>query len=163
MRDDFRPVVGYPDYEINSEGVIISYKRSKPKQLTRCLDNKGYVQTRLTKDKVTTTKKVHRLVWESFNGKVPEGLMVLHGSGNDGSNCNLEYLSLGTRSDNMGRDRKRDGTLPQGESHGSSKLKLIQVDYIRARAKDGMKHYQLASLFNVHRSTISGICRNESW
>jgi hypothetical protein len=163
MRDDFKPVLGYPDYKINSEGIIISYKRKEPRQLCVCVDDRGYRQTRLTRDKVTTTCKVHRLVWEAFKGEVPEGLHILHGCGNDISNCNLEYLSLGTHSDNMGRDRRRDGTLPCGESHGRSKLMKVQVDYIRARAKDGMKHYQLASLFKVHKSTISGICRNESW
>ena len=35
-----------------------------------CIDSQGYV--------VTLNGKVHRLIWEAFNGKIPEGLQIDH-------------------------------------------------------------------------------------
>ena len=162
MNQDFRKIPDYEDYEINREGVVMSskYKTRRP---VKWSIQKGYPYIRLCKHGVVKNFSIHRLLWKIFIGPIPEGMCVLHGAGNDRGNCDLQYLSLGTASDNHGRDRLRDGSDNRGEKHGMSKLTEIQVKYIRARLEDGMEGKALATLFNVGRTQISRIKNNHRW
>ena len=128
MREDFKPVLGHEDrYKINSEGVIVSTinrtsegnKILKPK-----LTKQGYLIVCLYVDGQRHHKRVHRLVWEAFNGKIPEGLVVRHGSDTERADCRLENLSIGTMKDNID-DRERDGRTARGDRSGTSKLNEI--------------------------------------
>lgn len=164
MREDFRPILGYEGhYEINSEGVVVSLRFNKRKVLKTWLNNKGYVCISLKRDKKQRNYLIHKLVWESFNGPIPCDLQVRHGKGNDQSNNCLEYLSLGTASDNNGRDKARDGTLNIGSMNVNAKLCEAQVIYIKARLADGMLCRELAPLFGVTRRHISDIKANKRW
>ena len=162
MREDWKPVAGFSDYEINSEGVIVSLLYGKRRVLKPNRTKSGYLHIRMRKNGITHTKKVHRLVWESFKGDIPDDMFVLHGEGNVRDNCCLEYLSLGTHKDNM-QDKLRDGTDNIGEKHWKAKLTEVQVKYIKARLADGMFQRSLALLFGVARITISDIARGKLW
>jgi hypothetical protein len=163
MREDFRPILGYDGhYEINSSGDIKSFHRGK-EIIRKPGIVKGYKQIDLWKDGNCKRKMVHRLVWETFKGTIPETMEICHGIGNDRLNCNLEYLSLGTKSDNNGRDKRRDGKSNNGEKNGNVKLSVDQVHYIRQRLQDNMSADKLAGLFKVHRTTIFRIQRRANW
>ncbi len=108
------------------------------------------------------TRKVHRLVYETFIGEIPEGMLVLHGQGNVRNNCNVEYLSLGNCKDNA-KDKVRDGTDNKGVKHWKAKLTDEQVLYIKQRLSDGMSQKSIASLFQVARITISDIATGRNW
>ena len=166
MREDFKPVLGHENrYKINSEGVIISTinrtsegnKILKPK-----LTKQGYLTVCLYVNGKRYHKRVHRLVWEAFNGRIPEGLVVRHGSNTEKSDCCLENLSIGTMKDNI-EDRHRDGTTARGDRSGTSKLSEVQVFYIKKRISDGEKSCVLARLFQVHRDTIGRIKNRIYW
>jgi hypothetical protein len=78
----------------NSHG-IISYE-------DKCRNGQKYSRVSIEK----THKFIHRLVWETFIGEIPEGLDIMHDDSaplyEDGSYRNwLIDLSLGTRSENM--------------------------------------------------------------
>ena len=164
MREDFRPILGYEGhYEINSEGVVVSLKYGKRRVMKTAKTPAGYQSVNLTKDGRNRTKIVHKLVWKAFNGEIEDGLFVLHGENTTRDNCCLENLSLGTQQDNMGRDRKRDGTLPQGEKHWKARLTESQVSYIKSRLRDNAKQITLAKLFEVTRTTISDIKYGRVW
>jgi hypothetical protein len=63
---------------------------------------------------------VHRLAWEFANGAVPAGLVVRHEC--DNPPCvNLEHLSVGTQTDNMG-DWKLRGRPARREIRPASPL-----------------------------------------
>lgn len=60
---------------------------------------KGYLQVHLYKDRKKKTFLVHRLVWEAFNGTIPEGMQVNHIS-EDKTDNSLWNLNLMTPKEN---------------------------------------------------------------
>ncbi len=166
MREDFRPVLGHEDrYKINSEGTVVSIiNRTKEgnKTLKPKVSNKGYLFVCLYIDGKRHWKRVHRLVWEAFNGKIPEGLVVRHGINTVRTDCCLENLSIGTQQDNI-NDREKEGRTARGNRSGTSKLSEAQVSYIKRRLEDGEKSCVLAKMFQVHRDTIGRIKNKRQW
>lgn len=163
MREDFRPILGYEGhYEINSEGVVVSLKRSNRKVMKPKITACGYKQLNLYLN-TRKSRLVHRLVWESFNGKIPKGKLVLHGQNVCRDNCSLENLSLGTVEDNLGRDRRRDGTTPKGERNSTAILNEAQVSYIKHRIRDGERNCVLRRLFGVSINVIADIKYGRTW
>jgi hypothetical protein len=108
------------------------------------------------------TLKTHRVSWELYYGKIPEGLCVLHKC--DNPCCvNPEHLFLGTYKDNaVDMGQKKRNKIFTGEDHRWSKLTSKDVEYIRS-----MQHvlYQkeLALLFNVSRTCIQSIQYYKTW
>jgi len=99
---------------------------------------------------------VHRVAWESINGKITDGMSVLHQCDNPPC-CNPNHLFLGTQADNIhdmyakGRNRNIG---PLGEAAPSAKLTADQVREIRSRksslalAKEfGISYRHLRQLF----------------
>ena len=95
----FHPI--YTKYAISTHGRcknshgIISYE-------DKCRNGQKYSRVSIEK----THKYIHRLVWETFIGEIPEGLDIMHDDSaplyEDSSYRNwLIDLSLGTRSENM--------------------------------------------------------------
>ena len=166
MREDFRPILGHEDrYKVNSEGIVVStINRTSVKNrvLKPKVNRGGYLEVTLYVKGKRYYKKVHRLVWEAFNGKIPDDLVVRHGSNTVRTDCRLENLSIGTMKDNSA-DRERDGRTARGDSGGTSKLSEVQVSYIKMRIRDGEKSCVLAKLFQVHRDTIRKIKHKISW
>jgi len=110
VKPKFTDVLGYEGmYFIYDTGVVQSYARpskngvrSFPSKVMSPFNNgTGYYQVNLTNaNKVRSKHYVHGLVWEAFNGKIPEGLEIDH-IDNDKNNNNLSNLRLVTRRDNM--------------------------------------------------------------
>ena len=88
----------------------------KPKK-----NNGGYLQVVLCKEGKPTCFLVHRLVWEAFNGKIPEGMQINH-IDEDKSNNRLENLNLMTPKENTNW-----GTAIERRSKKHSKP-IIQLD-----------------------------------
>lgn len=71
------------------------------------VDNHGYYRI-MTRREGNHLKLLHRLIFEKFNGEVPEGFIVHHRDGNKTNNCilNLELLSIAKHQNhhNVGND-----------------------------------------------------------
>ena len=68
-------------YQVSNLGRVKSLKRSyrvKEKILKPQMLNNGYYQIGLCKNSIRKFYLVHRLVYEAFNGQMPEGLQVNH-------------------------------------------------------------------------------------
>ena len=63
------------------------------------IDHRGYYRVELWKQSIGKRYKVHRLVWEAFNGSIPEGLQVNHINEIKTDN-RLENLNLMTPKEN---------------------------------------------------------------
>lgn len=93
-------IPGWPDYRINAEGKILSYRQSKRGRVLKPTPNeKGYLCVRLYRDSDWKQCKVHHLVALVFHGERPDGLVARHLDGNKLNNAagNIEY---GTHSQN---------------------------------------------------------------
>lgn len=94
LNKDWKPLKNFDNlYGINSDGIIINFKTNK---LIYGSDRNGYKRFEY-KNHVYS---IHRLVYETFIGPIPEGMKVDHIDGNR-SNNSLSNLRLVTQSDNM--------------------------------------------------------------
>lgn len=110
------------------------------------------------------TYMAHRLALEMASGKFSDDICVLHRCDNP-SCCNPSHLFLGTQSDNM-KDMAAKGrgrTAPIfGEAHRWAKLTEADVREIR-RLRGKKTQHQLASIFKISQSVISGIQLRHLW
>lgn len=119
---------------------------------TKCLNTDGYPRANVNGDVNT---KVHRLVWELYNGKSAAGLVVRHKC--DNPRCiNPEHLELGTSADNN-RDRDLRGR------HGWAKVTREQVEDIRQQRKDGASAKQLAEKYNMSVRNMYSLLSKHHW
>lgn len=105
--------------------------------------------------------QTHRLIWQSFNGPIPPGMIVRHLDDNPANNA-LSNLVLGTHKDNA-KDAARNGVLRTGEKHGMHKLTADAVRSIRERAAAGESETALAMEHGVWQGTISAVLCGQRW
>lgn len=135
--------------------------------------------------------RTHRASWMLANGRIPDGLWVLHKC--DNPPCvNPGHLFLGTVKENMadcvrkGRSASGDRspsrsqpwlrmrgdynasrTMPEKRRRGSAnhaaKLNALQVVEIRRRRAAGEKIIELSARFSVSNQLISAICLRQVW
>ena len=91
--EEWIDIHGLKGYQISSFGNIRNIKTGKI--LNPSKDSGGYLQIIIRKKRYS----VHRLVWEMFNGSIPEGLDVNH-IDEDKTNNRLDNLNLMTRKEN---------------------------------------------------------------
>ena len=60
----------------------------------------GYLQVKLRKNKIRYNRYVHRIVWETFRGKIPQDYEINH-IDHDKTNNKLSNLELVTHSENI--------------------------------------------------------------
>jgi len=104
--------------------------------------------------------RAHRVSYSLFNGKIPDGMMVLHRC--DNPPCiNPKHLFVGNNSDNMA-DKISKGRQSKGEGRPLSKFKDKDVRQIRSLVEHFSLKY-IAIIFDVNPSTISRIVAKKTW
>ena len=106
----------------------------------------------------------HRLMWEQVNGKIPEGLWVLHKC--DNRKCiNPDHLFLGTNQDNVDdrENKKRGNHIARGEKNGRAKLKDKDVGAIRKLSKMNMPTKMIAAFYEISQRQVQYIVAKKSW
>jgi hypothetical protein len=164
MIEKWKPIKGYSDYLISNRGRVKSLKSNKILCLHSDDRGKGYLQVGLCRDGKKTTRKIHHLVAAAFIGPRPKGTMVLHGDGDSRHNYyrNLRYGTAQNNSD----DAKEHGTTARGERHGRAKLKLDEVNWIRANCVPRDRELggrALGRKFGVTHRVIDEIVHNRTW
>lgn len=111
------------------------------------------------------THGVHRLVYEKYNGIIPDNMVVMHVCDNRAC-CNIEHLRLGTQQDNMiDKNNKNRGNYNKGEDTYSSKLSNDDVIKIVHELKNYKRGdlTRIAKEYNVSVDTIYSIRKNKTW
>ena len=106
-----------------------------------------------------------RVCWMLTNGKIPDGLHVLHKCDNP-SCVNPSHLWLGSIADNNNDSLKKGRrTIPHlyGENHGSAKLTNQDVLMIRELRGKGIEAKCLSLLYGVSDTHIRRIVRRANW
>lgn len=153
------------EYEVSNWGKVRSIPR-----LIRCSEglrgvrerilkpweaSNGYLQITLYSEGKPRLFRVHQLVWEAFNGPVPDGLEINH-KDTDKLNCKLRNLELVTHQENL-QHAAKNGLY-------THVLTKSIVREIRQRyAAGGVTLKELAEEFGVTRQTIGYAVRGETW
>lgn len=149
--EEWRPIVGFPDYMVSDKGRVLSTRRREPRVLRANPTTNGYLQVLLWRPEGgRRAHRVHVLVAEAFYGPRPNGHQVRHLDGNQLNNCRSN-LAYGTARDNAA-DMKRHGTHhfarrsacknghpfdEQNTRHGRDRR------YCRACDRDKARRYQI--------------------
>lgn len=88
----------FSNYSVDTQGNILNTKREK--KLNSTLDGSGYPQVKLYKDGIGYPFHVHKVVYVTFNGEVPQGYEIDHINGIKTDN-RLENLRCVTHKDNV--------------------------------------------------------------
>ena len=124
-------------------------------------DKKGYGEIRLKNGKSGGKRAhAHRMAYEVFVGKIPQGMLVCHIC--DNPKCiNPEHLFLGAYKDNY-RDSKEKGRNAKGEKNGQAILTEEQAGFIKYRSQ-GLSLKELGEQFGVCIGAISKIRCGHNW
>ena len=159
-----KQIKDYPDYKVDVDGTVISYKHGKTRVLKPQLVSqslKKYLAVGLFNDsnrrnnrgeKVPKFHYVHRLVYETYMGEIPENLEVDHIDENPHNN-KLENLRLVTAKQNArSYFRKHKGFL-----FSESRDEMLQ-DYLT------LKNYRLvAEKWGCGLATVSRVLKNKRY
>lgn len=151
-----KSVIGYEGfYEVDRNGNVYSLNRfdgrinRKGKKLKIDLNSANYGRVTLSKSGKTKRYFIHRLVYESYYGKIPKGLQVHHIDENKNNNS-INNLSLVTQRENNHLSRVSLGY----------KLTQDDVNFIR---KNQMSTREIADKYGVSLRHALRIIKNERW
>ena len=140
-----KQIKGYEGYYITEDGKVYSHRFTKPRELKPqgATQNKKYFQVRLFNEEYPKGKLhyLHRLVYETFVGEIPEGKTIDHIDENQLNNhyTNLQVL---TQSDNSSKSN-------------SKRMKLVdKKDEIRELYKQGISQGKLAEMYDCSSTHI---------
>ena len=154
MTEEWRPVPGYPRYEVSSLGRV----RGRNGLKTPTKEKSGYWRVGLCRGGHRLSFLVHRLVLAAFVGPCPAGLESCH-EDDDPNNNRLSNLRWDTPRANAA-DRDTNGGTARGEE--SPVAKLTEADVRAIRAACG-RQVDIAAQFGVGQTHVSRIRRGEAW
>lgn len=126
----------------------------------------GYGHTIIGSRTDGTRKSIsaHRLSYETFNGRIPDGMEVCHKC--DNPCCvNPEHLFVGTRQDNID-DRERKGRNKPQKGICNGRARLTESDVISARQErlqNNTSFQKLADKYGVSKHTIQDAITGKHW
>jgi hypothetical protein len=93
------------EYTVDADAGIVYGKRGRP---IRGRSRHGYLRVRVSQ---TTHVPVHRFIWESVHGPIPDGVFIDHING-DISDNRIENLRMCTNSQNQMNQHAIKGSVP---------------------------------------------------
>ena len=166
--ETWRPVLGFPGYEVSDQGRVKSLARRnlqgamrRERILRTDKTWAGYLLVRLALDGVKHARTVHSLVLEAFVGPRPVGLQTRHLNGvrDDNSLVNLRW---GTIQENRA-DQKMHGTGIQGVRNPKAKLTSVDVERVFDLRRSGASQQAIGDWLGVNQTHVSTILRGKHW
>jgi hypothetical protein len=157
----WKPIPDFPGYDISDQGRVRSYKYTTGKILSPNTQRNGYCSVLLCVSGKKHRIQIHRLVLLAFVGPCPIGMEASH---NDGCQANnrLENLRWDTPSNNH-LDKRKHGTLLEGDKHPSSMLTSAEVREIRQLASHGITQDKISKIYGISQSNVSYIVNRQTW
>lgn len=139
-------------YDVDKNGNVFNTKLKK--QITPVLKKTGYYEVRLGLDNKRTSLSHHRVVWETWNGSIPQGMHINHINQIKSDN-KLSNLEMVTPSENQ---KKR--VLACGEQIHNSKATETIVREIRNSVESTSV---LAEKYGLSKSAVKRIKNYATW
>ncbi len=73
-----KKVIDFDNYYVDENGNVYSDKSGELKKMLPHMNGKGYLTIGLRKEGKSYRKKVHRIVWEAYNGPIPHDKEINH-------------------------------------------------------------------------------------
>ncbi|MGY3716761.1 NUMOD4 motif-containing HNH endonuclease [Sutcliffiella cohnii] len=152
----FKDIKGYEGlYQINEYGEVKSLARRKGSVFcnTRILkqerNNAGYMRVTLCKENKTKRHFIHRLVYETFVGSIPEGYQIHH-KDEDKENNHYSNLIPATAKENNHYSAKSKGY----------KLTQKDVDFIRS---NNLPVKEIVKKYGISPRHALRVLKNDRW
>jgi len=150
MPETWKPIPGFPGYEVSDHGRVRSFKRhgsggieDAPQRILKTAAHQGgYAFVCLSHDGTRHIKRNCQLVLLAFVGPCPDGMEVCHNDGNP-QNDHLDNLRYDTHAGNM-RDAR--------------KLCHSKIAQLRREKASGQPTETLARRYGIAISTAISIC-----
>lgn len=129
-KEIWKDIPNYEGYQISNLGRVKSLKRFyrvKEKILKPLITCNGYYQVALWKNSIAKFYKVHRLVWEVFNGQIPENMQVNHINEIKIDN-RLENLNLMTPKENSNWGTRNERCAEALKNRKDQSKSVLQYD-----------------------------------
>lgn len=157
-------------YQVSSKGRIRSFrkangidgKRNNPINMNGAVDSYGYRVITITTNGHKTTKKLHRLVANTFipNHKNKPQINHINGNRDDNMVSNLEWCTQSENMQHSYKDLEREPVI------GNNILNEKDVREIRRHASQRGRFYgkeELANKYNVSKGTIQAVVNGRTW
>jgi len=173
MNEIWKPVRGYEDfYAASDQGSVARTStcggRKQWKPIGLQLVYTGYGRYTLSAYNSRRDFAAHRLVWEAFNGPIPEGMQINHKNGVKTDN-RIQNLEVCTQSENTTHAFRVLKVKPNinpnpGSKNGRAKLREEQIPQIVSLYRSGdFTQRQLADKFKISPTMISFIVNGKNW
>lgn len=135
--EQWRPVVGYEGlYEISNKGRVLSLRTNRI--LKPWKHYRSGLRVTLTKDGARKMNQIHRMVYEAFNGPIPDGLLVRHVNDNSEDN-RPENLLVGTHQDNRDDMMRNSGHYKQKILECPRSHPLVEGNLVKGQLRRGFR------------------------
>ena len=191
----WKEICGYNgDYHVSNLGRIKSFKKYggiNERILEPIENNDGYLFINLCKNGKCKPKRIHRLMYENFIGKIPKGFVIHHidfttnntlenfqmmtngehlSKHHTGLNHSeetkelLKEINTGENHPMFGKNRPEHSEKMKGENNSRSTLTEKKVIQIRLLCDEGiLTQKEIAKMFGVSQETISYIKNRKIW
>lgn len=166
MIEEWKEVVGWPEYAVSSCGQVKRLKRNGrgvPGKILAQFLVCGYPSVNLTGSGKRASVRIHRLVAEAFLPR-PEGATEVNHIDATRDNNHIENLEWVTSSGNRLHAYRYGALSAKGSSNGHSKLTESDVIEIRRHGNiTSEMSRRIAPKFNVSPATIRDVAARRTW
>ena len=168
MKKQWLPVKGYEElYEISNFGEVKRLERLdnrgrhlKEKLLSPGKNKWGYLYVVLSKNGFAKPFTIHRLVWQTFVGEIPEGMQCNH-IDEDKENNRLKNLNLMTSKENCNWGTRNAKVAAALVNHPQKSKPVEAIDKLNGRVVFVFPSTREAGRQGFNRSHIFKCCNGE--
>ena len=162
MEEVWRDIPGFEGkYQANNYGNIRSLKFKNTNRLKILTPKRrgNYLAVKLTKGKTSKMYSIHRLVYQAFNGPIPEGMQVNHIDENRYNNS-LDNLNLMSPKANINWG-SRNERASKSQVNGKNAKRVRQMDLDGNVIKEYPSAMEIERELGFNRANISSCCRHQ--
>lgn len=147
------------EYYATKEGHVFSTR----KQLKATKHHTGYLVVSIHTNRKVKQYRVHRFVWEYFNGAIPVDMIIDHIDG-DKTNNALSNLRLASNKQNIDYARSMLGNwTKKGEDVYCSKITNDEFFQMVQDFINGMTNDDIGTKYNLHPRYVSLVRHKRRW